>query len=122
MNDDSRLDLTALDPDADGSLRERSGAAIAARLATSLARRRARPQLFWSELASRRVPLLAAGSALAALSILVLLRLPAPPPSVTVGTDHLLTIAEASGVPAAIAVRLEPVADAAMPETGVPHE
>lgn len=120
MNDDTRFDLSALAADRDDSLRERSAAAVAARLSPSLARRRARPQLVWGELAARRFPVLAAGSALAVLSLLVLLRVPAPHPSGPGAqeTDHLLTIAEASGVPAAIAERLESVAGAPAPATG----
>ncbi len=99
MSDDDRIDFSALDPEADPTRLERSAHTIAARLAPSLARRRARDQTLWLQLLWWRRPVLAAGVLVAAASIAVL----AMPRSVPVRTAAPGTLAEAEGLPAPVA-------------------
>jgi anti-sigma-K factor RskA len=97
VTDDSRIDLSALDPGADPSRLDRSARAIASRVAPSLRRRRERVPALWIELAEWRRPVLAAAALVAAASIIVL----AQPPSTAVfmAGPGPATLAEAAGVP-----------------------
>ena len=103
--DEPRFDLSALDPAADSERLERSARAIAARVAPSLRRRRARPPVMWLELAQWRRPVLAAAALVAAASIVVL-ALPRSG-SISVASARPGTLAEAAGVPAAVASWIE---------------
>lgn len=74
MTDDERLDLRPLDPGRDGARLERLARAVAVRVAPGLAARRARAADAWSLLASWRRPVLAAAAALTVLSAVSLVR------------------------------------------------
>jgi hypothetical protein len=101
MTDDTRVDFTPLGADADPVRLERSARVIAARLAPSLRSRRDRAGMFWLQLAGWRRPVLAAGALVAAASVVVLAM---PRPSlVTVADTGPATLAEAAGVPVAVA-------------------
>lgn len=97
MTDDSRIDLSAVDPGADPSRLDRSARTIASRVAPSLRRRRERVPPLWIELVEWRRPVLAAAALVAVASIIVLTR----PPSTTafMASPGPGTLAEAAGVP-----------------------
>ncbi len=101
MIDDDRIDLSALDLDWDPTRLERSARAIAARVAPSLRRRLERPPGLWLGLAQWRRPVFAAAALVAVASIAVL-TLPRRGPAAAAGASSL-TLAEAEGVPAALA-------------------
>jgi hypothetical protein len=105
MNEESRLDLSALDPGADPTRVERCASAVAARVAPALRRRRERRPLLWLELAQWQRPVLAAAVLIAVASIFVLAaprRGSLPSSGMTPGT-----LAEAEGLPTTIASWVE---------------
>ncbi len=99
MSDQDRIDFSALDPEADPARLERTARAVAARLALSLAGRRAHDRALWLQLVGWRRPVLAAGALVAAASIVVL----AMPRVVPVKSAAPGTLAEAEGLPAPVA-------------------
>jgi hypothetical protein len=105
MTDDTRVDLSAVDPAADPTRLERSAHAIAARVAPTLRRRRERAPVLWLQLVDWRRPVLASAALVAVASIVVL----SSPRSVTVSVANAgpATLAEAAGVPAAVASWVE---------------
>ncbi len=105
MTDDSRVDLSALDPGADPSRIDRSARTIAARVAPSLRRRRERPLALWIQLADWRRPVLAAAALVVVASIIVLASPPAT--SVSAASTGPATLAEAAGLPPVAASWLE---------------
>jgi anti-sigma-K factor RskA len=120
VNDDGRLDLGALDPERDRARLDRSARAIAARLAPSLARRRARPADAWSLLAAWRTPVLATAAAIVVVSVVTLVSLPrthARAASATVAAvtsaassataSTSTSLSEAAGLPGAVASWVE---------------
>ena len=115
---ENRLDLSALDPRRDEERFERSVRSIAARLAPTLAARRARKPDLWTLLAAWQRPVLAAAAVLAVALVAALMRLgplAAPGSSNAVSahsrvaspkpaaTRQPSTLLEAAGVPAAVA-------------------
>jgi anti-sigma-K factor RskA len=116
VNDDGRFDLGALDPERDPARLDRSARTIAARLAPSLARRRAQPADAWSLLAAWRVPVLATAAAIMVVSVVTLAALPrtharaasAAAASVTSSASSTGTsLSEAAGLPGAVASWVE---------------
>jgi hypothetical protein len=101
MTDDTRIDLFPLGVDADPARLERSARAIAARVAPSLRSRRGRAPSPWVQLAVWRRPIFAGAGLVAAASIAVLV-MPRPR-SVAVESAAPATLAEAAGVPVAVA-------------------
>jgi hypothetical protein len=104
-DDDTRMDLSALDPVRDPTRLERSASVIAARVAPSLRRRRERPPVMWLELAQWRAPILAAAGLVAVVSIVVMSSPRST--SIAVTSDSPGTLAEAAGVPATVASWVE---------------
>ncbi len=101
MTDDDRIDLSALDPDRDPARLERSARAVAARVAPSLRRRRERVPALWLGLARWRRPVVAAATLVAVASVAVLVL---PHRTASTGASAApVTLAEAEGVPAALA-------------------
>ena len=118
MNDDGRLDLGALDPERDPARLDRSARAIAARLAPSLARRRARPADAWSLLAAWRTPVLATAAAIVVVSVATLATLPrthvhaatvaaVTSAAATTISSTSTSLSEAAGLPGAVASWVE---------------
>jgi anti-sigma-K factor RskA len=105
MNDDTPVDLSPLDPDADPARLERTARAVAARIAPTLRRRRERVPALWVLLAGWRRPVLAAAALVAVLAIATLV-VPRSPVSAS-RMARSLTLTEAEGLPAPVAAWLE---------------
>jgi len=103
--DDERIDLSALDPGAAPDRVERGVQAVLARVAPSLAARRARGPVVWDVLRAWRRPVLAAAALVALLCAAVLGRVPASASSA--GDTRASTLTEAAGVPASLARSIE---------------
>lgn len=115
MTDDTRIDLSALDPAADPARLERSVGVIAARLAPSLRRRREPAPALWLQLAGWRRPVLAAAALVVVASVVALVS--PRPTAISAADGGGRTLAEAAGVPAAVASWVEggaPLSDEAV--------
>lgn len=116
MSDDTRVDLSPLDPERDPTRLERSARAIASRVAPSLRQRRERVPGLWEGLLGWRRPVMAS-AALVAVASLVVLAMPVPTTRADSVPARPLTLEEAAGLPAPLAAWVEdgrPPADGAL--------
>jgi hypothetical protein len=114
VSDDERIDLGGLDPERDAARLERSGRAIASRVAPALRARRSMQVDPWALLADWRRPVLAAAAVLVAISALAISRVPrtaAGSATVRVATATAAaantSLLEAAGLPGAVASYVE---------------